>query len=68
MKKSINVRKAENQAVIYVLDFIEEKINAIRKYDIIDDTAHDPLTDWQKESNANNELVINALCDIADKL
>lgn len=68
MKKSINVRKAENQAVIYVLDFIEEKINAIRKYDIFDGTDDDPLSDWQKESNANNELVINALCDIADKL
>ena len=68
MKKSINVRKAENQAVIYVLDFIEEKINAIRKYDIIEDTADDPLTDWQKESNTNNELVINALLGIADKL
>ena len=68
MKKSINVRKAENQAVIYVLDFIEEKINAIRKYDIIQGTADEPLCDWQEESNANNELVINALCDIADKL
>ena len=68
MKKSINVRKAENQAVIYVLDFIEEKINAIRKYDIIECTDDEPLSDWQKESNANNELVINALCDIADKL
>ena len=68
MKKSINVRKAENQAVIYVLDFIEEKINAIRKYDIIEDTPDNPLTDWQKESNTNNELVINALLDIADKL
>ena len=68
MKKSINVRKAENQAVIYVLDFIEEKINSIRKYDIIEDTPEDPLTDWQKKSNTNNELVINALCDIADKL
>ena len=68
MKKSINVRKAENQAVIYILDFIEEKINSIRKYDIIEDTPENPLTDWQKESNTNNELVINALCDIADKL
>lgn len=68
MKKSINVRKAENQAVIYVLDFIDEKVNAIRKYDIIEDTTDNPLTDWQKESNMNNELVINALLDIADKL
>ena len=68
MKKSINVRKAENQAVIYVLDFIEEKINQIRKYDIIEGTDDEPLSDWQKESNTNNELVINALCDIADKL
>ena len=68
MKKSINVRKAENQAVIYILDFIEEKINSIRKYDIIEDTPENPLTDWQKESNTNNELVINALCAIADKL
>ena len=68
MKKSINVRKAENQAVIYVLDFIEEKINSIRKYDIIEDTPENPLSDWQKESNMNNELVINALCEIADKL
>ena len=68
MKKSINVRKAENQAVIYVLEFIEEKINNIRKFDIIDGTDADTLTDWQKESNTNNELVINALLDIADKL
>ena len=68
MKKSINMRKAENQAVIYVLDFIEEKINQIRKYDIFEGTAEDPLSDWQKESNTNNELVINALCEIADKL
>ena len=68
MKKSINVRKAENQAVIYVLDFIEEKVNAIRKYDIIEDTTDNPLTDWAKESNENNELVIKALYDIADKL
>ena len=68
MKKSINERKAENQAVIYVLDFIEEKINQIRKYDIIEDTPDNPLTDWQKEINMTNELVINALCDIADKL
>ena len=68
MKKTIIERKAENQAVIYVLDFIEEKIDAIRKYDIIEDTPEDPLTDWQKESNTNNELVINALCEIADKL
>ena len=68
MKKSINVRKAENQAVIYVLDFIEETINQIRKYDIIEGTAENPLTDKQKESNTNNELVINALCEIADKL
>lgn len=68
MKKTIIERKAENQAVIYVLDFIEEKINQIRKYDIIEGTADDPLSDWQKESNKNNELVINALCDIADKL
>ena len=68
MKKSINVRKAENQAVIYVLDFIEEKVNNIRKYDIIEDTPENPLSDWQKESNTNNELVINALLDIADKL
>ena len=68
MKKSINVRKAENQAVIYVLEFIEEKINSIRKYDIIEGTADDPLSDRQKESNTNNELVISALCDIADKL
>ena len=68
MKKSINERKAENQAVIYILDFIEEKVNNIRKYDMIEDTPENPLTDWQKESNTNNELVINALCDIADKL
>ena len=68
MKKSINVRKAENQAVIYVLEFIEEKVNNIRKYDMIEDTPENPLTDWQKESNTNNELVINALCEIADKL
>ncbi len=68
MKKSINMRKAENQAVIYVLDFIEEKINSIRKFDIIEGTDDDPLSDWQKESNTNYELVINALCEIADKL
>lgn len=68
MKKSINVRKAENQAVIYVLEFIEEKVNAIRKYDMIDRTPDNPLNDWEKESNMKNELVINALLDIADKL
>ena len=68
MKKSINVRKAENQAVIYVLEFIEEKVKNIRKYDIIEGTSDNPLTDWQKESNTNYELLINALCDIADKL
>ena len=68
MKKSINVRKAENQAVIYVLDCIEEKVNNIRKYDFIEDTPDNPLSDWQKESNTNNELVINALLGIADKL
>ena len=68
MKKSINVRKAENQAVIYVLEFIEEKVKNIRKYDIIQGTDDDTLDDWTKESNMYNELVINALCDIADKL
>ena len=62
------MRKAENQAVIYVLEFIEEKVNSIRKYDIIEDTPENPLSDWEKQSNMNNELVISALCDIADKL
>ena len=68
MKKSINARKAENQAVIYVPEFIEEKDKNIRKYDIIQGTDDDSLDDWTKESNTYNELVINALCDIADKL
>ena len=68
MKKTINVRKAENQAVIYVLDFIEEKINNIRKYDIIQGTDDEPLCDWQQESNKSNELLIDALNSIADKL
>ena len=68
MKKSMNARKAENQAVIYVLEFIEEKVKNIRKYDIIQGTDDDSLDDWTKESNTYNELVINALCDIADKL
>ena len=68
MKKSINVRKAENQAVIYVLEFIEEKVNDIRKYAMIEETPEHSLTEWEKTNNINNELVINALCDIADKL
>ena len=68
MKKSIKVRKAENQALVYVLEFIEEKVNAIRKYDMIKGTPENPLNDRAKESNMNNELIIIALWDIADKL
>ena len=68
MKKSINVRKAENQAVIFVLECIEEKVNSIRKYEMIERTPDNPLNEWEKESNMENELVINALLEIADKL
>ena len=68
MKKSINVRKAENQAVIFVLECIEEKVNSIRKYEMIERTPDNPLNEWEKESNMKNELVINALLEIADKL
>ena len=68
MKKSINVRKAENQAVIYVLESIESKVDSIRKYDIVEETPEHPLSDWEKTNNMNYELLISALCDIADKL
>ena len=68
MKKSINARKAENQAIIYVLESIEQKIESIKKYDMIHATDDEPLCDWQQESNKLNELLIDALNSIADKL
>ena len=68
MKKTIIERKAENQAIIFVLESIEQKIESIKKYDMHHATDDEPLCDWQQESNKFNELLIDALNSIADKL
>ena len=68
MKKTIIERKAENQAIIYVLESIEQKIENIKKYEMVHATDDEPLCDWQEESNKFNKLLIEALASIADKL
>ena len=68
MKKTIIERKAENQAIIYVLESIEQKIDYIKTYHMLHATDDEPLSDRQQESNKFNELLIDALNSIADKL
>lgn len=68
MKKTIMERKAENQAIILVLEIIEQKIDYIKSYQMSHATDDEPLSDWQQESNKFNELLIDALTSIADKL
>ena len=68
MKKSIIERKAENQAILCVLECIEQKIDFINTYDMHHTTDDEPLCDWQQESNKFNELLIDALYAIAYKL